>query len=107
MPGIRKLPAAFRISTRWTSGFPISVGNGAQYPTNWQISGDAQQIAPVTTVGASKNGDGSVNIFGSTAAATAAFSSFQAAFPGEVGSRNTIRGDGFASLDAGLAKRWK
>jgi Carboxypeptidase regulatory-like domain len=92
---------------RWTSGFPISVGNGAQWPTNWQISGDATQIAPVTTVGASKNPDGSVNIFGNAAAANAAFSAFQADFPGQVGSRNTLRGDGFASLDAGLAKRWK
>ena len=92
---------------RWTSGFPISVSNGAQYPTNWQISGDATQVAPVTTVGASKNADGSVNIFGSTAAATAAFSAFQPDFPGQVGSRNVLRGDGFASLDAGLAKRWK
>src|SRR6202041_1685375 len=92
---------------RWTSGFPISASNGAQWPTNWQLSGDATQIAPVSTVGASKNADGTVNIFGSTAAAASAFNAFQADFPGQVGSRNTLRGDGFASLDAGLAKRWK
>jgi len=92
---------------RWTSGFPISASNGAQWPTNWQLSGDATQIAPVSTVGASKNADGTVNIFGTTATAAAAFNAFQTDFPGQVGSRNTLRGDGFASLDAGLAKRWK
>jgi len=92
---------------RWTSGFPISVTNGAQWPTNWQLSGFATEIGGVSTVGASKNPDGSVNLFGSNAAAQAALGNFQADFPGQVGARNNLRGDGFASLDLGLAKRWK
>ena len=92
---------------RWTSGFPVSVSNGQQWPTNWELSGGATQTGPVSTVGASKNPDGSVNIFGSPAAAAAALANFQPDFPGQVGARNTFRGDGFASLDAGLAKRWK
>lgn len=92
---------------RWTSGFPVGVSNGAQWPTNWQLSGYATQIAPVTTNGAVKNGDGIVNIFGTAAQAAAALADYQADFPGQVGARNTLRGDGFASLDAGLDKRWK
>jgi hypothetical protein len=92
---------------RWTSGFPVSVGNGAQWPTNWQLSGNATPIGPVTTVGASKNPDGSVNIFGNAAAAAAALAQFAPDFPGQVGARNTLRGPGFAGLDAGLGKRWK
>jgi hypothetical protein len=36
-----------------------------------------------------------------------AVANFQADFPGQVGARNTIRGDGFAGLDVGLDKRWK
>jgi hypothetical protein len=92
---------------RWTSGFPFGVSNGAQWPTNWQLSGNATQIGPVQTVGASKNPDGTVNVFGNAAAAAAALNNFQADFPGQVGARNTLRGDGFASLDLGLAKRWK
>jgi hypothetical protein len=92
---------------RWTSGFPIGVSNGAQWPTNWQIQGFATQIGPVSTVGASKNADGSVNLFGNGAAAAAALANYQADFPGQVGARNTLRGDGFAGLDLGLAKRWK
>ena len=92
--------------TRWTSGFPIGVGNGAQWPTNWQLSGFATQIAPVKTVGASKNPDGTVNLFGNAAAAASALAAFAPDLPGQVGNRNNLRGDGFAGLDAGLSKRW-
>ncbi|HMI51934.1 MAG TPA: TonB-dependent receptor [Candidatus Saccharimonadales bacterium] len=92
---------------RWTSGFPIGVTNGAQWPTNWELSGFATQIAPVTTRGAVKNPDGTVNIFGNAAAVNAAFGSFDSDFPGQVGNRNALRGDGFAGLDLGLSKRWK
>jgi hypothetical protein len=92
---------------RWTSGFPVGVTNGRQWPTNWQLAGFATRIAPVSTVGASKNPDGSVNIFGNGAAAAAALADFAPDFPGQVGARNTLRGDGFAGLDLGLGKRWK
>ena len=34
-------------------------------------------------------------------------SDFRPDFPGEVGNRNSLRGDGFAGLDLGLSKRWK
>jgi len=92
---------------RWTSGFPIAPSNGAQWPTNWELSGFATPIAPTKTVGASKNPDGTVNIFGNGAAAAAALGNFQPDFPGQVGARNVLRGDGFAGLDLGLSKRWK
>ncbi len=32
---------------------------------------------------------------------------FRHDFPGESGTRNQIRGDGFATFDAGLSKSWK
>jgi hypothetical protein len=91
---------------RWTSGFPIAPSNGAQWPTNWELSGFATPIAPTKTVGASKNPDGTVNIFGNAAAAATALGNFQPDFPGQVGARNVLRGDGFAGLDLGLSKRW-
>ena len=91
---------------RWTSGFPIGVGNGAQWPTNWQLSGFATQTAPVKTVGASKNPDGTVNIFGNAAAAATALNAFSPDLPSQVGNRNDLRGNGFAGLDLGLSKRW-
>jgi len=92
---------------RWTSGLPIGVSNGAQWPTNWQQSGFATQIAPVTTAGAVKNPDGSVNLFGNASAAAAALASYAPDLPGQVGARNTLRGNGFAGLDLSLDKSWK
>jgi len=88
---------------RWTSGFPIGVGNGAQWPTNWELSGFATQTAPVST-GLFKKADGTVSLFSDP---NTAINSFQADLPGQVGSRNTLRGDGFAGLDLGLTKRWR
>jgi hypothetical protein len=38
---------------------------------------------------------------------TAAQNDFTLPLPGGVGSRNVLRGDGFASWDMSLAKRWK
>ena len=92
---------------RWTSGFPVGVGNGAQWPTNWELSGFATEIAPVSTHGAVKTSDGKVNLFGDLAARTAAHAAFAPDFPGQTGNRNNLRGDGFAGLDLGLSKRWK
>ncbi len=87
---------------RWTSGFPIGVGNGAQWPTNWELSGFATQTGPVHT-GLYKTAGGTVSLF---ADPNAALGNFQADFPGQVGNRNSLRGDGFAGLDLGLSKRW-
>jgi hypothetical protein len=90
--------------TRWESGFPFYVGNGYQFPTDWELSGNAIQTAPVKTGVFHSPTDASV---------VSAFSNFSAAqysfrepFPGEAGQRNNLRGPGFFSLDIGLAKRW-
>jgi len=107
--GLEALIGGWQLSgiARWTSGFPIGVSNGAQWPTNWELSGFATQIASVKTVGASKNPDGTVNLFGNAAGAANALNAFRPDFPGEVGGRNSLRGDGFAGLDLGLSKSWK
>ena len=90
---------------RWTSGFPTSVGNGAQWPTNWELGGFATPIGPVKAK-TTKAADGSVNMFPDPEGATGR-GAFRADFPGESGPRNIIRGDGFAGLDLGLSKTWK
>ena len=38
---------------------------------------------------------------------SSALNNFQPDLPGQVGNRNSLRGDGFAGLDLGLSKRWK
>jgi hypothetical protein len=95
---------------RWTSGFPVTVDNGGQYPTNYQLEGHADQLAPVATgtyyTGPNSNGVGNTapNLFGN---GVAAYQSFGYAFPGETGARNNLRGPGYFGADMGLAKRWK
>jgi len=89
--------------TRWTSGFPISVGNGYNWPTNWQNPGLAQINGSVRS-GVFVQPDGSVNLFANP---TTAAASFIHPFPGQSGSRNVLRGDGYAGLDMALSKRWK
>jgi Carboxypeptidase regulatory-like domain len=92
---------------RWTSGFPIGASNGAEWPTNWELSGFATQLNSIKTGSAHKNPDGTVNLFGNGSAVASALASFTNDLPGDVGNRNTLRGDGFAGLDLGLSKRWR
>ena len=93
---------------RWTTGFPVDISNGGAWPTNWQYSPNATQIAPAST-GTTKNlsglAPGSVNIFRDPQGPTG-LGAFVRTLPGESGTRNPIRGDGFAGLDTGLSKRW-
>lgn len=87
---------------RWTSGLPTYIGNGFQFPTNWEFTGAATAIAPVPGVQTTRRPDGP-NIFADPAAA---FQSFSTTRPGQVGNRNILRGDGYFSIDMGLAKMW-
>ena len=90
---------------RWTSGFPVSITNGAAWATNWNLSGNAIQTGPLVTRLTKDPATGSVNIFPDPQGATG-IGAFVKNLPGDSGIRNNIRGDGFAGLDAGLAKRW-
>jgi carboxypeptidase family protein len=97
---------------RWTTGFPASVLNGGTWPTNWQLGGGAIQVGPVAT-GTTYNVPDSngiaqpntVSVFHDPQGGTG-IGAFRNAMPGESGGRNQIRGQGFAGLDMGLAKRW-
>ena len=87
---------------RWTSGFPFSVDNGNNWASNWDEQGIAQMVARPKTGRYKANGVASV-----FANPGAAFNDFQNPFPGQSGSRNAVRGDGYAGLDMALSKRWK
>ena len=88
---------------RQTSGLPISVGNGGFWPTNWNISGFATQVTPLTasTVKNAATKGGGAYMFADPAAAIKAFA---LTLPGQSGSRNTLRGDGVFNLDGSLSK---
>jgi hypothetical protein len=89
---------------RWTSGFPFTVDNGNFWPTDWDEQGIAQMVARPKT-GHFLQPSGSVSVFANPADAFQ--KDFIHPFPGGSGSRNVIRGDGFAGLDMSLSKRWK
>jgi hypothetical protein len=87
---------------RWTSGFPFSIDGGQRWPTNWFLTAIGQMTARPKTGVYKRNG--SVSVF---ADPVAAWENFTLPLPGQVGSRNVLRGDGFASLDMSLGKSWK
>ena len=87
---------------RWTSGFPFSVDGGQRWPTNWFLTAIAEMTARPKTGVYKRNG--SVSVFADPAAAQA---DFTLPLPGGVGSRNVLRGDGFASWDMSLGKSGK
>jgi hypothetical protein len=97
---------------RWTSGFPYSVDGGQRWPTDWFLTAITQMTArPKTGIFHLTTPDpvtGKPDSFVSPFAnPTAAQNDFTLPLPGGVGSRNVLRGDGFASWDMSLAKRWR
>jgi len=88
---------------RWTSGLPFSVQNGFQFPTNWELNGVANLVGPKPQTGAFTDAQGDMNEFKNV---TAALSSFDYPFPGQVGNRNVLRGPGYFGFDMALRKEW-
>ena len=87
---------------RWTSGFPFSVDGGQRWPTDWFLTAVTQMTSRPKT--GTFKGNGTVNVFADPASAQ---QDFTIPLPGQVGSRNVLRGDGYAGLDVSLAKSWK
>jgi hypothetical protein len=86
---------------RWTSGFPFIMDNGAYYPTNWDIEGWASQVSKISSHAASRG-----SLTQRFADPAAVFAAFDHALPGESGTRNPLRGDGYFSWDTGLDKEF-
>ncbi len=94
--------------TRWSSGFPVSAGTCFCFPTNWQLTGDAMSSAQISgghySVAPQPGSAVSYNIFNDPATV---FNDISVPLPGESGSRNPFRGDGFLNTDMELGKTWK
>jgi Carboxypeptidase regulatory-like domain len=94
---------------RWHSGFPQSPGNGFNFPTNFFLTASGTEVSPLSSdvsrnVGQVSNGSPVLpNLFSNPVAAQAdiAFT-----LPGLPGSRNTLIGPAFASLDMGINKNF-
>jgi hypothetical protein len=94
---------------RHTTGLPVSVGHNRTWPTNYNITGWATTIGTFQD-GTNKNAPPSVT--GGTSGANifqdpkTAIQSFGFTYPGEIGQRNNIRGDGVFNVDMSLAKNF-
>jgi len=106
------LVGGWQLTTIWrqSSGFPSSVNDGGNWPTDWQITPWATQVGAVPSQHTTKNappaqptGTSGPNMFTNPAAALAAY---DFTLPGESGQRNALRGDGFFTVDVGLGKRF-
>ncbi|ABF39630.1 Cna B-type protein [Candidatus Koribacter versatilis Ellin345] len=96
-------------TTRWSSGYPVSMFMGYVWPTNWDEMGWANttgnKIATGTTII-----NGTPWIFKNPTQASldaASGGPFDYAYPGQSGSRNNIRGDGYFAVDMSISKNWK
>ncbi len=93
---------------RWTTGLPISVDNGPDWPTDWNIEGLAEPNGPAPAATNPKhaivNGvDIGPDIFQNPATAITAF---RPDWPGESGVRNNVIGDGMFDIDTGVSKNF-
>ncbi len=84
---------------RWTSGLPFTVDEGSTWPTNWDIQGWGIYQNALSSVDL-KRGSGPK----AYANPQAVYKAFRIDYPGESGTRNPLRGDGYFGLDAGLSK---
>jgi hypothetical protein len=87
----------------WTSGLPFSISSPA-WSTNWQLQGESVQTGPTGKIGVYRDASGNPNMFQNPGQV---INSFRAAYPGESGQRNELRGPGYLELDDGLYKNWK
>jgi hypothetical protein len=90
---------------RWTSGFPFNVINCRScWPTNWNLQGNAELVTPgrLPETERTRNVvDGRPSPFTDPAEA---ITFFRNAYPGEIGLRNALRGDGYFGVDFSLSK---
>jgi hypothetical protein len=89
---------------RWTSGFPFGVPAGGTWNTNFQLSGNIEQTAPVNQKLTFIDGQPYAFDIGNADPSAYWNSVVRLPYPGESGQRNNFRGQGFFGIDAGLNK---
>ena len=101
----------WQIAPRWSQSteLPVSVGNGRNWPTNWNLTGYATPKGTPPIPQKNKNaaavaGAPGPNLFSDPKAGLDAFGF---TLPGQSGSRNTLRGDGSFVIDLGVGKTFQ
>ena len=98
---------------RWTSGFPFTIPAGGTWNTNFQLSGNAvvvgnapkQKLTFVTNPALNLQGDPFAFSVGNDP--SAAGDNLRLPYPGESGTRNNFRGQGFFGIDLGVNKNFR
>ena len=99
---------------RWSSGYPFSLMSPL-WATNFQLESPAVLIGKAPKTGsfmvAQAGGGTGPNVFQDPGITdpnnpNAAINQFRAAYPGEAGNRNVLRGPGTFNIDTGLSKGW-
>jgi hypothetical protein len=95
----------WEISTagRWRSGFPLSPGNGFNFPTNFFLTTSGTLAGPLKS-NINRRASGGPNLFTD---AKAALADVAFTLPGLPGSRNVLTGPAYASLDMGVHKSFR
>ena len=89
---------------RWTSGLPFTVPAGGTFNTNFQLGGNSVVVGTPPKTGLFHDANG--NPFAFDPASNPA-ASFRFPYPGESGTRNNFRGQGFVGIDMGVNKTFR
>jgi hypothetical protein len=110
-PVVDALVSGWQLSglTRWTSGLPFTVMAGNGWEVDWSQESAVVKTAPVK-MHKHLNTTGAPEAFANPDAVLNGLPSgppIRNPLPGEAGSRNAFRGDGYFGVDSGLSKAWK
>lgn len=94
--------------SRWSSGYPFTVGSGFGWATNFELESSAILNGTKPQTGTFILNGTTPNVFSNPlTGSNAAINQFRLAFPGESGQRNELRGPGTFNLDVALSKSWQ
>jgi len=95
----------FAGSLRARSGFPITPGNGFNFPTNFELTPPGTLLGDIHTNVTKRDKNGFPNLFGDNPDAVAALLDFTR--PGGSGTRNGLNGPGYFSTDMTVTKGFR
>ncbi len=87
--------------THWTGGLPFGSVDGLGWGTDWADQSWNVATSAISSGGHAHDSGGQPNAFKNQ---TQAIANLRPPYPGESGERNFYRGDGYFSVDTGLAK---
>jgi len=91
-------------TARWRSGFPLSPSNGFNFPTNFFLTTAGTLTSSINSSVTRNANAAGPNLFSNP---DTAINNFGFTLPGLPGSRNILRGPGYASMDMGVTKSFR